>query len=86
MKLPSGLKKRRVFVAGGFAVYCGSMLWAVGVAERLHKNFKLAETSCPLWGCIEFRGERVYFIRFSFLRFPGAYEPGQKEGAAADQK
>jgi hypothetical protein len=71
--IPQELLKKRVFVAGGFAIYCSSMLFAVGIAERLHKKFRLAEQDCPLFGEIDFRGSSYYWVRFPFLRWPGAY-------------
>jgi hypothetical protein len=84
MLLPNELLKRRVFVAGGFAVYCHSMLYAVNIAERLHKKFRHAEIDCPLFGDIEFRNESFYWVRFPFLRHPGFYKPGQNKPAAGD--
>lgn len=83
--LPSNIKEKRVFIAGGYAIYCSSMLWAVGIAERLASQHKKAEKGCRLWGRVIFRNETFYWIRFSFLRNPVAYEEGQKTRSAGDQ-
>ena len=82
--IPHELLKKRVFIAGGFAVYCPSMLYAVNISERLHKKFRMAETDCPMFGAIEFRGATFYWVRFCYLRFPGAYKSGQIQAAAGD--
>ena len=83
--LPAKIKDKRVFVAGGYAIYCPGMLWAVNIAERLAKQHRFSKNGCRLWGHVVFRNETFYWIRFAFLRNPAAYDKGQIATPGNDQ-